>query len=67
MEEICRLPNGCTLYRKENEAGGQTYYTDENGGIEYVVWNTALVCESTLLAAIHQEQCRLFKILLGGK
>lgn len=41
------------LYRQQNEAGGHTYYTDEVGA---VVWNTALVDEYTLLAAIVAEK-----------
>lgn len=48
------LPNGCTLCWKTNEVGGRTYVSDEiPGGIE--VWNTALMSESTLLAAIVNE------------
>lgn len=36
-----------------NEAGGHTYYTDEVGA---VVWDTSLVDEFTLLAAIMAEK-----------
>jgi hypothetical protein len=49
------LPNGCALYWKQNEAGGRTYYSDEIGGGVHV-WDTTLVDESTLLAAIVHEQ-----------
>lgn len=53
------LPNSCTLYWRENEAGGRTYYSDEVGG-GVVVWDTALVNESTLLAAMVQEAKLVF-------
>lgn len=49
-----RLPNGCTLYWEKNLAGGRTYVSDEVGG-GVTVWDTALVEESTLLAALVQE------------
>lgn len=45
------LPNGCTLYWKYNEVGGITYSSDEVGGGVHV-WDTALVDDATLLAAI---------------
>lgn len=48
------LPNGCTLYWCENEVGGRTYYSDEIGG-GVMVWDTALVCQTTLLAAMAME------------
>lgn len=54
MEEIAQLPNGCMLYRKKNEAGGHTYYSDEIGG-GVMVWDTCLVQLSTILAAIVEE------------
>lgn len=48
------LPNGCTLYWEPNEVGGRTYYTDEIPcGV--TVWDTALIDESTMLAALTQE------------
>jgi hypothetical protein len=50
IHEIC-LPNGCTLFREENGAGGHRYTSDEIGG-GVIVWDTCLVEESTLLAAI---------------
>jgi len=49
------LPNGHLLYRKENGAGGHTYYSDEAGN-GVIVWDTCLVEESTLLAAIQAEK-----------
>jgi len=49
-----QLPNGCGLYWKDNGVGGRIYFSDENG-IETVVWDTALVSESTLIATITQE------------
>ena len=48
------LPNGCHLYWKINEVGGRTYYSDEVGG-GVGVWDTCLVQDSTLLAALTQE------------
>lgn len=49
------LPNGCSLYMKENEVGGRVYYSDEiGGGVD--IWDTALVDKSTLLAAIVEEE-----------
>lgn len=54
------LPNGCTLYRRANEAGGRTYYSDEIGGGVWV-WDTALVDSSTLIAALNHENTLLFK------
>ena len=51
MKECGFLPNGCMLYKKENEAGGYTYYSDEVGGGVFV-WDTCLVDQSTLLAAL---------------
>jgi len=55
-KEVCTLPNGFHLYRKLNEAGGYTYYSDEvPTGCE--VWDTALIDVSTLLATL-TEECR---------
>ncbi len=48
------LPNGCTLYWERNEAGGRTYMSDEIGPA-MTVWDTALMDDSTLLAALTQE------------
>ena len=59
MEDICELPNGCHLFRKPNEAGGYTYYSDEVGG-GVMVWDTCLVGEETLLSAIVEEKRRTY-------
>lgn len=49
-----RLPNGSTLYWSQNAVGGRTYLSDEiGGGVE--VWDTCLVDQSTLLAAMAKE------------
>lgn len=48
------LPNGSTLYWKQNEAGGRTYFSDEVGGGVHV-WDTCLVDQSTVLAALTKE------------
>lgn len=57
MEDVCELPNGCHLFRKKNEAGGYTYYSDEVGcGV--MVWDTCMVAEATLLAALVEEARR---------
>ena len=53
-EGSIRLPNGCTLYWKDNEVGGRIYTSDEVGG-GVTVWDTALIDQSTLLAAMVQE------------
>jgi hypothetical protein len=48
------LSNGCTLYWKDNGIGGRIYTSDEVGcGVH--VWDTCIVDEDTLLAAIKQE------------
>ena len=49
------LPNGCRCHVFSNEVGGRTYTSDEVGG-GVVVWDTALVNETTLLAAIVHEK-----------
>lgn len=52
-------PNGAHLFRKPNRIGGYTYFSDEiGGGVE--VWDTSLVAESTLLAAITCEHHRSY-------
>lgn len=49
------FPDGISLYVQENGVGGHTYYTDEVGcGV--MVWDTALVSERTLLAAIEHNK-----------
>lgn len=52
------MPNGYTLFWKENEVGGRTYFSDEIGG-GVIVWDTALVNSETLLFAIVQENALL--------
>lgn len=47
------LPNGCSLHWRMTEQGRE-YFSDEIGG-GVNVWHTALVCQSTLLAAIVKE------------
>jgi len=59
MIDLGCLPNGAHLFRKPNEAGGYTYYTDEVGG-GCMVWDTCLVSESTILAAILSEHHRAY-------
>lgn len=49
-----QMSNGYCLYWKDNEVGGRTYFSDEIGGGVFV-WDTSLVYESTLKAAIAQE------------
>lgn len=57
-KKVCDLPNGSWLYRKENGVGGYIYFSDEVGG-GVVVWDTALVASSTLLAALTEEFRRI--------
>lgn len=45
---------GLSLYRQVNDVGGYTYYSDEIGGGVFV-WDTCLVDNRTLLAAIEVE------------
>ena len=54
---VCRLPNGCTLYRETNGVGGHRYWSDGVGG-GVCVWDTCRVDPGTLLAAIVEEQRR---------
>lgn len=56
MTEVCRLPNGATLYRSTDEVG-HSYWSDEVGG-GGLVWQTALVSDVTMLAAIVEERRR---------
>lgn len=48
--------DGTSLYVRDNEAGGQSYYSDEVGcGV--LVWDTALVSARTVEAALaHAKQ-----------
>ena len=58
MENRIDLPNGCSLYWRDNEVGGRTYYSDECG-ISSFIWDTATTNMSTLLAAMTQEMTLL--------
>ena len=60
IQNTINLPNGCTLYWEDNKVGGRTYYSDEVGG-GVMVWDTALVDQSTLLAALTQENTLIFE------
>ena len=60
----CPLPNGCTLYWEPNEVGGRRYASDEVGGGVHV-WDTALVNESTLLAALTIEAALRYREIHG--
>lgn len=55
LHEAGPLPNGCFLWWEYDEVGGRRYWTDEIGG-GAVVWDTAIVDKSTLLAAIVHEE-----------
>lgn len=66
MEDLGHLPNGFFLCRKPNEAGGYTYYSNEVGG-GVIVWDTCLVAESTLLAALVCEHQRYYVEKLTDK
>jgi hypothetical protein len=48
------LPNGNTLIWKPNEVGGREYWSTEIGG-GVLVWDTAMVEESTIQAALNVE------------
>jgi hypothetical protein len=52
--EPVELPNGCTMYVTNTEVGGRRYVSDETGG-GVVVWDTALVDSTTILAAVMTE------------
>lgn len=54
LVEVCKLPGGLSLYRKANGAGGRAYWSDESADGVFV-WDTCLVSESTLLAAVYEE------------
>lgn len=57
MIVLKELPNGFTLYREPNGVGGYRYWSDEVGG-GVVVWDTSLVEQSTILAAMTEEARR---------
>lgn len=53
-KDYIMLPNGCALFWHDNSVGGRVYASDEIGG-GVVIWDTSLVDQATLLAAITQE------------
>lgn len=54
LKLIGTLPNGFGLFVKDDEVGGREYWSDEiPTGI--LIWQTSLVDESSLLAAITEE------------
>jgi hypothetical protein len=60
------LANGCTLFVKKNEAGGRTYISDEVPcGVE--IWDTALVSQSTLIAAMNAENTIAYEEFMKSK
>lgn len=59
IEDLGCLPKGAHLFRQRNGAGGWTYYSNEIGG-NVVVWDTCLVNEGTLLAAMACEHHRKY-------
>ena len=48
------LPNGFGLFVKDDTVGGRIYFTDENS-VEAIVWETSIISESTILAALVEE------------
>lgn len=50
-------PNGSTLVRKVNPAGGYIYLSDDSGAL-VEIWHTVITNQNTLLAAIvdHEHQ-----------
>ena len=50
-----QLPNGSTLFYKDNGIGGRTYYSDVVGAV-VLVWDTSLVNDTTLLFALQIER-----------
>jgi len=60
------LANGCTLFVKTNKAGGRTYISDEVPcGVE--IWDTALVSQSTLIAAMNAENIIAYEEFIKSK
>ncbi len=53
------LPNGSTLYWRTDPSVGCRIYESDEVGAGVGVWNTALVDDSTLLAALTQERALL--------
>ena len=60
-EENCiDLPNGHVIYWKDNKAGGRTYISSEVGYDGYVIHDSAITNESSLLRVLENE-CKLNK------
>ncbi len=59
IEDLGCLFNGVHLYRRQNDAGGHIYYTDECG-MMVGVWDTCLTNETTVLAALLAERQRKY-------
>ncbi len=51
MAIVTDFDDGTSLYVKDNEVGGVTYYSDEVGS-GVVVWDTVSISERTLKAAL---------------
>lgn len=56
MKEVGLLPNGSMPFVEDREQG-RRYWSDEVGG-GVVIWDTALLDKTTLLASI-VEECRV--------
>lgn len=55
MKLVKEFDDGISLWVKPNEVGGRTYITDEIGcGV--MVWDTALISERLLIAAMQHEK-----------
>lgn len=54
MKEIAQDSRGNNLFVVENEAGGNTYWSDEIGG-GVMVWDTCLVSAEMLRLALAAE------------
>lgn len=52
--QVGETPRGYALFRKPNEAGGHTYWSDEIGG-GVMIWDTCLVSAETLRLALSIE------------
>lgn len=49
---------GYSIYRTDNGVGGHQYWSDEIGG-GVIVWDTSLVSENSLYAALTLEEVRV--------
>lgn len=55
IEGNTTLPNGCTLYWRTNDMGCREYFSDECG-VPYMIWDTTVINNSSLLSALTQEE-----------